>query len=725
MAKLIIVSNRLPFTFKKVAGELTYTQGGGGLATALSSYAKNNSSLWIGWPGIAAESLTESDKAYITRTLKKHRCHPVFLTQKQIDQFYSGYSNSVLWPLFHDMPVTTGDTAANWRAYREVNQLYTDTALQFATPKDTIWIHDYQLLLMPEMVRVRRPDGKMGFFLHIPFPKYERLSQTPHAAALLRGTLGADLVGFHTPSYVKNYLEACTQAEVGTVGVRKVILSVRVVRVTDFPIGIDYDSFANATKNTAAALEYKKLQLKYLGKKVILMSDRIDPSKGLIERLTAYQTLLRQNPKLHGAVVLAMIGMPSRLDITVYAKLFEQVKKLVRDINREFGTNTWRPVDAVFEPLPFERYVALYRRADIAFIAPLRDGMNLVAKEFLASATKHDGVLVLSETAGAAEELKDAVLVNPKRPKTLVKGLQTALTMPRAELRRRTATMQRHVKQFDVNHWVGDFIGTLEKPRANPVRLHRTKSITIPLQDKLIAQYHLAHKRLLMFDYDGTLTPIVSRPEDAKPTPQLKALLCHLAEDPQNDVLVVSGRSRADLQAWLGDIPIALAAEHGAMFRRKDGDHWHHTTHLEKTWRDEIGAIMQHYATKTPGAEVERKEWAIVWHYRNAAPFYAQKHLVALRQLIKPLLKKHGLKMKDGKMILEVSPAEINKGRIAQEWLIHDHDFILAAGDDTTDEDMFAALPVTAYSIKIGRGRTTANYRLPDVPAIHHLLRKL
>jgi trehalose 6-phosphate synthase/phosphatase len=725
MGKLIIVSNRLPVSVKKVDDTLEYTASIGGLSTALASYTANSASLWIGWPGIANDELTDDDRATITAELKKRNCLPIFLTKHQLDLFYNGYSNSVLWPLFHHLDVTTGDTERNWKMYQAVNQLFADVTQAHCTAKDTVWVHDYQLLLMPEMLRIQRPDGKLGFFLHIPFPDVAHLFTTKHAIDLLKGTLGADLVGVHTPSYAQNFINCCEEAQIGIVHSNKVALVNRVVRVTDFPISIDYEKFAKATKTQAVSVEYKKLQWRYRGKKVILMSDRLDPTKGLVERLTAYQTLLRTNPELHKKVVMAMIAMPSRGEIEAYKKLRERVEQLVTSINATFGQPGWQPIDAIFSPVPFEHYAALYRRADVAFIAPIKDGMNLVAKEFLASATKHDGVLVLSETAGAAEELKDAVMVNPAKPKTLVEGLEKALTMPKNELRRRTANMQRHIKHFNVNRWVESFVDTLEKPITTSTAIHRTKTMTLPYQHALLADYHQAKQRLLLFDYDGTLQPFAARPDLATPDKKTINLIARLSGDTCNDVVVISGRPKKDLQSWFGHLNVGLAAEHGALYRRKGGKNWHRTIADDMNWKEEVAELFNYYADQTPGAMAEHKEVAEVWHYRGASPYHTQKNLVILRRLLRPIARKHALAVRDGQKILEVKPLEAHKGRISQEWLIHDHDFVLCIGDDYTDEDMFAAVPPESYTIKVGRGRTAANYRLSSVTAVHSLLRKL
>lgn len=725
MAKRVIVSNRLPVTVKKVNGKLEYKEGGGGLATALSTFTTKRNSLWIGWPGIPNDEVTEADKKTITAYLKKKNCHPVWLTKAQLERFYNGYSNSVLWPLFHDMESVTGDTRENWDMYKEVNQLYADTTLALSEKNDTIWVHDYQLLMTPEMIRIKRAKAKIGFFLHIPFPSQEYLFKTPHAHRLLKGLLGADVIGTHTPSYAQNFLDCCTAKGIGRVGSDKVSLQTRVVRVTDFPISINYDAFSEMTQTAEVAKEYRKLKRKYHGQKVILMSDRMDPTKGLVERLTAYQTLLRQHQELRGKVVMAMIAMPSRGEIEVYKNLREKIEALVIDINTEFGTKDWQPIDARFDSFPFAQYAALYRRADVAFIAPIRDGMNLVAKEFLASADKHDGVLVLSETAGAAEELKDAVLVNPKRPKTLVDGLQKALTMPRSELRRRTANMQRHIQHFNVDRWVDSFITTLEHPRNLP-SIQRTKTLNKKLVAQLQSDFTSADRRLLLFDYDGTLTPLISGdPAGAKPSRKILKRLQKLNKPDNTDVVLVSGRRKEEMQEWFGELPIGIAAEHGAYFRRAGGKNWHKTSTATQEWAAELGVIFDHYTTLTPGSHTERKNWALTWHFRNASPYYAQKNLVALRRVVKPFLKKYNLVIKEGNKVFEVLPQDINKGRVAQEWLLQDQDFVLCIGDDTTDEDMFIAVPPNSWTIKVGRGSTEANYRLPDVDAVQALLKKL
>lgn len=724
MPRVIIVSNRLPVSVKKVDGKLDFYPSAGGLATGLWSYARTGKNLWIGWPGIASDDLSDTEQSAIRRELKKHSCYPIFLTQKQLDGFYNGYSNSVLWPLFHHLSVKTGDTSANWKLYREVNRLYCDVILRLSSSADRIWIHDYHLMVLPEMLRIVRPKGSIGFFLHIPFPESNVFMNTKHTIEITRGLLGADLIGMHTTRYVENYLDACRELHMGVVAPRKIVLPERIVRVVDLPIGIDYARFSDASKSLEVSLEHKKLQWKYRGKKVILTIDRLDPSKGLVGRLKAYRTLLAENPQLKGKVTMVMQAMPSRTEIKAYQKLRSDIEKLIADINSKFGTNRWQPVEVIFSALPFTQYAALYQRADVAFIAPIRDGMNLVAKEYLASHPKSDGILVLSETAGAAEELKDAVLVNPYNIRSLVGGLKDALNMTPTGFRRRARNMQRYLKRHTIDTWAEGFIGLLETPLPTP-RMHRTRTISPAITSSVRADYRRAHHRLILIDYDGTLQPIVRNPKHATPSKDTLALLRRLSKDPRNHVVVISGRDKCTLTLWLGDLPITLVAEHGAWVRFHDRTHWKQMVLQKPAWKEKVQTLFDYYARISPGATIENKDWSIVWHYRNTPPYYAQKHLVALRRLLKPIAAKEKLCLQENKMNLEVMPLDISKAHSVQEWLLGEHDFVLAIGDDTTDEDMFKILPPMAHSVKVGRGRTTAGLRTASPDGVHTLLKNL
>jgi trehalose 6-phosphate synthase/phosphatase len=723
---LIIVSNRLPVSVKKTDGGLEFFESIGGLARGLASYTSNKKNKWIGWPGIPSDDLSERERQQISDKLAENNCYPIFLTKKQIDDYYNGYCNGILWPLFHDSEVSADSLAHEdswWKAYQRINELFAETVIALSGVDDTIWVHDYQLLILPALLRLERPYNKVGFFLHIPFPAPTQMQKIKSGEAIVAGMLGAGLIGLHVGSYVRNFLDTVKTYDLGVTAHKKVLLRDRAVRVTDFPLGIDYTKYVEARKSDAVRIEYAKLKLKYRGLKVILTVDRLDPAKGLVERLEAYRTLLRENPKLVGKVVLLMQVMPSRLDVPEYAELKIQLDKLVRSINREFRTPLWRPIDFIFKPLPFARVTAMYRRADVAFIVPLRDGMNLVAKEYLASKPYQRGVLVLSTTAGAAEELKDAVMVDPSKPRSLVTGLSKALNMKPKEFKRRVHKMQTHLADSDVHVWVSKFTRALKQDISlQPGGLHTLK----PKQYTTITKPFKQSKHpLILLDYDGVLERFHQKPANAKPPTDTKRLLSKLCT--VADVVIISGRRRSELEEWLGHAPVSLVAEHGAFSQRAGRTSWrsHYGARNSHAWKSAVWDVMDRYASRTPGAEVETKDAALVWHYRQAQPYAAQKNLVALRRLLKPIATKYNLAVDQGNKILEVRPANINKGLAAQAWIKPSTDFILAIGDDFTDEFMFTMLPPKAYTIKVGTGHSEAKYRLKNVTAVHELLRKL
>ncbi len=729
---VVIVSNRLPISVKKVDGELEFFPSVGGLATGLASYVNDKRNKWIGWPGIPSDELTEAQRQEIAVELRKSNCYPVFLKQKQLDDYYNGYSNSILWPLFHDLPPSKEALIKHdryWKAYKAVNSAFAGVVLALSEPRSIIWVHDYQLLLLPRMIRAVRPKDKIAFFLHIPFPNLKHFKQIESGRQLLTGMLGSSLVGMHTKVYAQNFLDACADLTREIVGVGQVIQSAYVTRVMDFPMGIDYERFAKARELNDVKKELRKHRRKYKGMKVILTVDRLDPTKGLVERLEAYHEFLRRNPGIHGGVIMAMLCVPSRTEIDEYKQLRERVEELVEQTNSQFGTLGWKPVDYMYTSMPVEAVTALYQVADIAFITPLRDGMNLVAKEYIASRPDRDGVLILSSTAGAAQELTDALLVNPRKRESLVAALTSAVKMPRTELRSRITTMHEHIATHTVQHWAGSIIKNLRRPiLQNGVGIGRrpmTRSLTRERQTDLIDAYRAASHPVILLGYDGVLAQFTARPSDARPTRTVINSLRKFSKSKSATVAIISGRDKTDLDVWFGDLPISLVAEHGAVVKRAGRKAWKKLSSISPSWQHDVQTILEKYAANTPGAFVEVKDFALVWHYRKASPYYAQKHLVILRRILQPIAKSHGLGIYNGKKILEIKPADVNKGVAVQQFINSASDFILAIGDDYTDEDMFEQLPHFAYSVKVGRGATAARYRLKAVDDVQALLQKL
>lgn len=727
MPQVIIVSNRLPVSVKKDDdGKLAFYPSLGGLATGLSSYIEDSKNKWIGWPGIASDELSAADRQTIVDELAKHNCSPVFLTKREIDNFYNGYSNSVLWPVFHTLPQRQKTAAVErqrwWTSYRSVNRQFAQAALNIAETGDRVWVHDYQLLLVPELLRHERSDLNIGFFLHIPFPKAKSFTRLAGYKKILLGMLGADVIGFHTPTYVANFLECCQEAGLAQAESNMITMSDHTVQIGDFPMGIDYHKYSAAGKSKAVKTAVRKYRKRYNKLRVIVAVDRLDPSKGLEQRLEAYRTFLELEPRLRGKIVFSMVAAPSRTDIPEYQNLAKRLERLVEDINREYGTSKWQPVDYMNVSVPFEEVTALFKIADVAFIAPLRDGMNLVAKEFIASKRK-GGVLILSKTAGAAHELPDAILVNPRNKQELVDALQEALSMRGRELRARLSRMQQQLAGNTVQDWARSFVETLQQPVPG------TPNISYSLRGRarthLIKEYDEARKRLLLLDYDGSLVPFSEDYKTAKPPKSLLKLLEDLSADKRNDIVLISGRAPDDLKNWFGELPISLVAEHGAAVKKATGRSWKTLEKVDTEWKQSIRPVLEKYTALTPKARLEIKPHSLVWHYRSSPPYYAQKYAVTIKRTLQPMIKSYGLQLMQGNKALEIKNPLINKGEAGRAWLKGNYDFVLAVGDDATDEELFAVLPDWTYTVKIGRGRTAARYRLSDSAKMISLLKSL
>lgn len=724
MPQVIIVSNRLPVNVKKVDGKLVFSPSVGGLATGLSSYISGKDNTWIGWPGIASDELTAADRDEIITELAKHHCAPVFLTQNQIDSFYNGYSNTVLWPLFHELRAQDkpGARRTGWYStYRKVNKLFAETIDVTAQRGAYVWVHDYQLLLVPAMLRDMNVDATLGFFLHIPFPSAKKFSNFPDSRKILKGILGADLIGFHTPGYVENFLQSCDAAEYETDSGTVIDAAGRALQVSSFPMGIDYDKYASSGRSTVVQQAARQYRRRYKGMKVIVAVDRLDPSKGLLERLEAYEEFLEQYPEQRGKVVLAMVASPSRTDVPAYQRLSKRMDVLVDRINSAHGDDTWQPIDYINNTLPFEHVTALFQIADVAFIAPLKDGMNLAAKEFVAS-THKNSVLILSETAGASQELHDALIVNPHHPDTVVRALHDSLTMGKSELRSRLKRMKKHLKHHTVHTWAKDFVGALNKPLAMPQPLVGASRLD---ESQILKDFARSRRRLLLLDYDGTLVPFQENPAKVTTPADVHKAIGKLARDTKTDIVIVSGRSAQDLVQRFGKLPVNLVAEHGMSSRRAGQTSWKTQGKYDMRWQKVLLPVLERYAALTPGAQVETKAHSLVWHYRASPPYYAHKYMVVIMRTLKQFLKENGLVMQKGNKVLEFKNPSITKGAGVEPWLKGGYDFVMAAGDDTTDEDMFRVMPETAYSIKVGRGLTLARYRLANHAEVGDLLKKL
>lgn len=708
--KLVIIANRLPVKIEKKNNRLTVKPSAGGLATGLGSLKTKIEKVWVGWPGVHVEN--DAEKTTITKRLEKLNYHPVFLSQQQIENYYEGYSNSTIWPLCHYFFSFIDYKTEYWEAYREVNALFAHHALDIIEDDDIIWVQDYQLMLLPRMIRSKKSKVSIGYFHHIPFPSYELFRLLPERDEVLDGLLGADLIGFHTHDYMRHFISAVYRVLGIDCNLDEIRLQNRMVHVDAFPMGINYEQYHNDALLPAVAKKANALKRKKMAnQKVILSVDRLDYSKGILHRLDGFAQFLKNHTEYHEKVSLAMIVVPSRDEVHWYAELKSKINQAIGEINGRYSTMGWTPIHYFYRSFDYKELIAMYYNADIALVTPLRDGMNLVAKEYLA--TKHDkpGVLILSEMAGAAIELADALIINPTDVQEIEDAILKALTMSEEERRERLQRMQKRISTQTVKKWANDFVEEMKSIQDQNKNIYQ-KIITKKQFSQIKKQYDKAQSRLIMLDYDGTLAPFVEKPQDAVPSKALLAMMRKMIADTQNKVIVNSGRNHQVLDEWFSDFDIDFAAEHGA-FYKEDGK-WHQNLAEKQAWNQEIIDIIQHTIDKTPRSTLEIKDAALVWHFRNVDMWLAE---LREKQLINALMEpaaRQNLQIVRGNKIVELKSPEFTKGSEVDRRLQQKtYDFVLAIGDDTTDEDMFRALPETGISIKVGNYSEVAKYRIP------------
>ncbi|CCQ53234.1 MULTISPECIES: bifunctional alpha,alpha-trehalose-phosphate synthase (UDP-forming)/trehalose-phosphatase [Crocosphaera] len=723
MSKTIIVSNRLPVKIERnQAGEFEYKTSEGGLATGLGSVYKEGDNIWVGWPGLAVNK-TE-DKEEICSRLKESNMSPVFLTKNEIEEYYEGFSNETLWPNFHYFNQYAVYSDAFWNTYKKVNKKFAKKLEEIIEDGDKIWIHDYQLLVLPAMIRETHPNSSIGFFLHIPFPSYESFRLLPWRTDLLTGMLGADFIGFHTYDYVRHFLSSVNRLVGITDNDGHMNVGNRLAMADAIPMGIDYNRYAQAAADPETLASEVKYRISLGDVKLILSIDRLDYSKGIPQRLRAFEQFIEENEEFREEVSLLILVVPSRDQVPMYANLKKEIELLVGSINGKFGTINWRPIHYFYRSYPLHSLSAFYRMSHVALVTPLRDGMNLVCKEFVASKLDKKGVLILSETAGSAKELSDAILINPNDTNQMVEAMKEALKMPEEEQIARMETMQKSLKRYDINAWVKLFMKGLEQVKEEQENL-RTKPISSVVKNKLLQEYRSSKKRIIFLDYDGTLVGFYANPNDSVPDAELEELMTKLTADTNNQVVVISGRGRDFLEKWLSKFNVDFIAEHG-VWHKENGKEWECFVELDTSWQEEFDRVLEMYVDRTPGSFIERKDFSMVWHYRKVEPGLGELRSRELANLLKYLSADKDLQVQEGDMVIEIKNARVNKGVAAASWLKkNDYDFSFACGDDWTDEDTFKAMPEDAFTVKVGSSSSAAKYRVENFKDIRKLLLSL
>jgi trehalose 6-phosphate synthase/phosphatase len=726
--RVIIVSNRLPVSVAQKKDGLEIKPSAGGLATGLASFHRQSNGVWIGWPGFLPPS--NNGKESLQKKLREEfQCLPVYLTALEVKRYYDGFSNNTLWPLFHYFPARCAYEPLDWEFYQKVNQKFFEQVKEVIQPDDLVWVQDYHLLLLPQLIREAFPEATVGIFLHIPFPSMEVFRYLPWRKEILQGMLGADLIGFHTYDYSRHFLSSVLRLLGKEHNYGQIVIGNRIITVNTFPMGINAQNFVQTANSEAVKVEVAQLKNSLKTEKMILSVDRLDFTKGIPERIKAYQKFLEQYPDWHGKITYVMLCVPSRNKIPQYQQLKREVDELVGRVNGRFNSPQWTPILYMYRSVPFETLVSLYSYADLALVCPLRDGMNLVAKEYIACQSQaQKGMLVLSETAGAAAELGEAIIVNPNDIQGIAAAIAEGLAMSQQEKVNSTQLMAKRIEDYNVFRWSEDFIEQLLNAKENQEQkrkyLLRGESLDLLRQD-----YEQARHRLLLLDYDGTLVSFAKRPELASPDAELLALMEDLAKNSWNKVVVISGRNREFLEKWLGDTGVDLVAEHGAWIKAAGEDSWESQTQgISTAWKETILPIMENFTERTPGSLIEEKSFALVWHFRKVEP---ELGLLKSRELLSALrnhLTGSQLHVLLGNKVVEVKQTDIHKGKGALYYLEKDPpwDFIMGMGDDYTDEDIFAVLPESAWGIKIGyEPFTKARYYLESSVNARELLRRL
>lgn len=723
-SRLILVSNRLPLQLVKKNGKVTIKQSDGGLVTALKSYFEQDPAhdafeqkIWIG-----AADFPEKRWLNVEEQTTDFKIEPLFIDPKIYNKYYNGFCNATIWPLFHYFPSYVVYDQDFFEKYEQANKLFAEHLLKFIKPGDTIWIHDYQLFLVPGLIREKMPEATIGFFLHIPFPSYEifRLLHRPWKEKIIRGLLGADLIGFHTHEYVQHFLKTVRMVMGYDHQYRVIAFDNRLVKVDLFPLGVDFARF-NQSSQRAEVIEAKNsIEKNFPDKKIIFSVDRLDYTKGVTHRLVGFERFLELHPEWREKVVFILVVVPSRQIISKYNERRKLIEEEVGRLNGKYSTLSWQPIIYRYSQVDFDELCALYQSGDVALITPLRDGMNLVAKEYVACAVQR-GVLILSELAGAANELGEALQINPLDANEMASAIQQALTMPIEDQLQKLALMQKRLLNYDVVSWVHDFLNQLSEVK-NQQKSEERKFVTSSIRQEIIHNFKQAQSRNLLLDYDGTLVPFARHPREAMPDKNLLKLLASLASDSRTNLTIISGRDASILEEWFQDVPVNLVAEHGAAIKRVH-QAWTQENEIDQSWKPVLRPTLEMFVKRSPRSFIEEKNHTLAWHYRNVEPELGFTRSRELLDNLFHLIRNGQLQVIDGNKVIEIRVAGIDKG-VAAKKIIGENssDFVLVVGDDKTDEDMFRSLADKALTIKVGPGHSIAQYSVANQRDIIKLL---
>jgi trehalose 6-phosphate synthase/phosphatase len=702
---LVVASNRLPVRVSIQKDGFDVSPSVGGLAAALR--AVRGDSVWVGWPGtVVPDGLVSK----VTRRLRVDRLVPVYLSAEEEEDFYGRVCNDTLWPLFHYFGDRLRITPEAWQRYVEVNERFADVILEQCGPGTRVWVHDFHLMLLPQLLRRREPDLPIGFFLHTPFPSSEVYRLLPEREALLRGVLGADYVSFHIGDYSRHFRSSCLRVLGVDSTPDAVELDARRIGVGVDPIGIDVDGFRETLRDPETARLHAQIEEQYAGRSLVLGVERLDYTKGIPQKLLAYERFLERDPTRAQTTTMLQVLVPSRLESPEYQAQRNEIELLIARINGRFGQPGVTPVEYLHRDISKAGLVALYRRADVMMVTPLRDGMNLVAHEYVLCQAepglpgRFRGALLLSEFAGAAQVLPGALLVNPWDTENMVEHLATALDLDPRARRRRLETMAKRVEALDCKRWADTFLTRLARHSRRVRRRRPPPAVDEPVLERLQRRFVRARSRTIMLDYDGTLRELEPHPDLAIPTPEIRMLLRDLASLHSTDVHIVSGRRQRNLEQWFGQLPIHLCAEHGYIAKPPGGE-WRPLVDLDLSWLPSIDRLLRRVAADVPGVHVERKSCSVAWHYRQAEPEYGSWRAHELLNDLREHLAGAPAEVLLGHRVIEVRARGVDKGLYVRRVFPSGKSstrFVIGLGDDRTDHDLLDSLPPGSIAGHVG-----------------------
>ncbi|MBE0653918.1 MAG: bifunctional alpha,alpha-trehalose-phosphate synthase (UDP-forming)/trehalose-phosphatase, partial [Bacteroidales bacterium] len=674
MNRTLIVSHLLPLKIKVSKMGVKLEPRIGGYSSALKNFYDENNTAWLGTTGIERPRVGQAEKNAIEKELARYNCFPLYLGKKQKSRYLEGYANSTIWPLFHYFNEHSTYRPEDWESYVEVNQFYCTELEKIIEDGDRVWIHDFHLMLLPRMLREKFPELSIAYFQHIPFPSFELFRLLPQRIEILEGLLGADLIGFHTFDYERHFLSSVRRLLGLDTYMNQIRYEKRVLKVENFPMGIDFDKYNDRAvellEKTPRGLKNFRNEIeKHVrgseDRKIILSIDWLDYTKGLVNRLRIFRNFLQMYPKYHEKVSLLFFVTPPNESISEFRKIKSELDEQVGRINSEFGAINWTPVFYFYREMNFDEMVQVFLSSDVALITPIRDGLSLIAKEYLASRPDKKSALILSEMAGASKELGEALIVNPNNRYEVAEALNRAISMTDEEKIEMNSALRKRLSIYNETRWIKDFLKSLESVKKIQ-EYNLTRKINKTIIDSIINKYLSAEKRMIFLDYDGTLQGFFKDPQAAKPDSELYAILEGLTKDHKNQVVIISGRDKETLASWFeGDWHLGFIAEHGVWYRELNGD-WKMMDAIHKDWMHIIRPTLEFYVDRTPRSFIEDKNYSLVWHYRNSDPDLGVQRSLELKDELQSLVTNLNLEIMDGDKVIEIKNSGINKGRAAQ-----------------------------------------------------------